>query len=275
MSKNFFSFSLNWRTVFLLTLLIITISIIMWRDIRLLRPYLPRTSAADHKAAMSSSSQGIESGLASIPTLNYANPRLEYYFFFPARLYKQADISHPVLVVVPGLSSGYRNVNRAAFEKAAKENGWILLIPGFIFDRNNWESGTSYQFPKAWSGQALLDIMNNFSSHRHLRLGRAYLHGMSAGAQFVVRFALWRPDLCLAVSAHAGGGTITPENNVPVKFFISIGRLDSARQRQFAWFQKKASELFISVKSKIYEGRHVLPAEQIQDSIRFFEQTKD
>jgi hypothetical protein len=239
-------------------------------------PFLPghaQSPAPAAAKAINDLAQGeIVSGLASISTTNYANPKLDYFFYFPARLLKRPLVPHPVLVLVPGLSGRITRVNPATWGKAARDNGWIILSPHFIFDERNWETAKSYQFPELWSGRALLDIMKDFSRRQHLTLGRSYLHGVSAGAQFVVRFALWRPDLCLAVSAHAGGGTITPKEFIPVRFFVSIGLLDSTRRRQFDWFRSKASELGISVRSMFYEGGHGSPAAQILDSIRFFQE---
>ncbi len=267
-----FSLLPNWRTVLPVLLLIIPVSIVLCWAIPMLRPGGSEASADNRSAAIPPSPPDIESGVASIPTSNYANRKLEYFYYFPTRLLNQPHVRHPVLVIVPGLSGRVKKADPETYGKAVGENGWIILAPRFIFDKRNWETATSYQFPEAWSGQALLDILKDFSMRRHLKLGRAYLHGVSAGAQFVVRFALWRPELCLAVSAHAGGGTITPREFVPVKFFISIGRLDSTRRRQFDWFQQKAKELGISVQSRIYEGGHVLPQAQVQDSIRFYKE---
>jgi poly(3-hydroxybutyrate) depolymerase len=227
---------------------------------------------SDIPAVTTRQPQEIASGLGSITTRNYANRQLEYFYYFPTRLCGQPRIPHPVLVIVPGLSGRVRNVDPGTWGKAARDNGWIILSPHFHFDRLNWETATSYQFPAAWSGRALLDIMDDFSSRCHLKLGPCYLHGTSAGAQFVVRFALWRPAMCRAVAAHAGGGTVTPQHYVPVSFFITIGRNDLSRRRQFDWFLQKAAEKGIAIRSKIYPGGHTQPPEQLQDAIRFFQE---
>ncbi len=215
-----------------------------------------------------------ETGLAEIPTRNAANPTVRYMYYFPTRLRRNLQEAHPVLVIVPGLSGRVLRADPATWGRAANDNGWIILSPHFRFDRRDWETATSYQYPQAWSGQALLDIMRDFSARSRLRLGPCFLHGVSAGAQFVVRFALWRPALCRAVAAHAGGGTITPGEYVPVRFFISIGRDDRSRRPQFDWFVKKAAERGISVQSRIYAGGHALPPEQVQDAIRFFQENR-
>lgn len=270
MRNKFLSFSVSWRTVLLISLLLIMIFLLLWWRIKLISSDSSQTGASNHVAAAPAFSESVKTGFGSITTDNYANRKLEYFYFFPGRFLKQPQLSHPVLVIVPGLSGRGQNAVKSTFKKAAMENDWIILAPSFIFDQHNWESATSYQFPAVWSGQALLDIMKDFSSRRQLKLGRLFLHGVSAGAQFAVRFALWRPDLCLAVSAQAGGGTITPEKFIQVKFFITIGRLDITRLGQFSGFLEKTSKLGISIESKIYEGGHGLPLEQIQDSIRFF-----
>jgi poly(3-hydroxybutyrate) depolymerase len=271
MRKKFLSLPPNRFTVLLISLLFILILLLLWWNIQLIRSNSSGTNEAHTGAAIPLLSESVKTGLASVTTANYANRNLEYFYFFPGKFLKQPQLSYPVLIVVPGLSGSGQNAVQSIFRKAAIKNGWIILAPSFNFDQSNWKTATSYQFPAVWSGQALLDIINDFSSRQQLKLGRLFLHGVSAGAQFAVRFALWRPELCLAVSAQAGGGTITPEKFVPVKFFISIGRLDTSRMGQFNWFLEKASKRGISVESKIYEGGHGLPFEQIEDSIRFFE----
>ena len=247
----------------LLSLLLLLFLVILWA------PWREASSATRPQTP-----EWATQGLGAVATANNANANLEYYFFFPTRLLQQPQLVHPVLVIVPGLSGRVTKADPATWGKASRENGWIILSPHFKFAERDWETVTSYQYPEAWSGQALLDIMKDFSARSRLKLGPCYLHGVSAGAQFVVRFALWRPAICRAVAAHAGGGTITPQQYIPVRFFISIGREDLSRQGQFDWFLQKAAAVGIPVQSKIYPGGHGLPREQPQDSIRFFEEVR-
>jgi dienelactone hydrolase len=274
MRNKFLSLSLSWFTVLLISLLLILIFLLQWWHVKLISPDISETGGSNPVAAITSISGSVKTGIGSIATNNYANRSLEYFYFFPAKFIELPQRAHPVLIIVPGLSGRGSNAANSTFREAALANGWIILAPSFIFDQSNWETATSYQFPAVWSGQALLDIMKDFSSRQHLTLGRIFLHGVSAGAQFVVRFALWRPGLCQAVSAYAGGGTIIPEKFVPVKFFISIGRFDTSRMPQFTGFLEKAFKLGIAVESRIYKSGHRLLPEQIQDSIRFFEKSK-
>ncbi len=81
-----------------------------------------------------------------------------------------------------------------------------------------------------------------------INISKFYLFGFSAGGQLSLRFVLWKPELCSAVSAHAGGGTVIPEKFVGVKFFVSVGEQDRGRIEIVESFYKRVKEIGIDVK---------------------------
>lgn len=87
------------------------------------------------------------------------------------------------------------------FKEFAERERFVILAPSFTWDQANWNDGKSYQYPEAWSGAALVAILDRFQQARGISISKLYLFGFSAGAQFAVRFALLRPELCAACAA--------------------------------------------------------------------------
>lgn len=214
-------------------------------------------------------------GISSIETDNYANKVLNFYYYIPQKIIKEKDKEYPILGCIPFLSGRGEEFVLPIFKDFAEEEGFVIVSPSFVFDEKNWEVQRSYQYPSAWSGEALLGIIEKVKNLFGLNISKFYLYGFSAGAQFSLRFALWKPQLCAAVSAHAGGGTVIPEKYVDVKFFVSVGREDKKRIEIVENFYKKAKELGIDVTYRKYFGGHILPVYQIRDSLEFFRKVKN
>ncbi len=214
-------------------------------------------------------------GISSIETDNYANKILEFYYYIPSKVLKEKNKAHPLLACIPYLSGRGEDFVLPIFKDFAEEEGFLIISPSFVFDEKNWESKSSYQYPSAWSGEAFLKIVEKVKNKFGLNISKFYLFGFSAGAQFSLRFALWKPELCSAVSAHAGGGTVIPDRFVDVKFFVSVGRDDKKRIGIVETFYKKAKELGIDVVYRQYSGGHILPIYQIRDSLEFFKKVRE
>ena len=210
------------------------------------------------------------SGIDSIETDNYANKKLEFYYYIPSKVIDNKQKSYPVLIFVPGLSGRGENAVTAEFKRLADQEGFIIIAPSFVFDEANWNSKTSYQYPEVWSGNALLDIIAKVKEKNALNPSKLYLHGFSAGAQFVLRFALWKPELCAACAAHASGGTVVPDKYCNVKFMVSVGKEDTDRIAKAENFYNSAKADGIDVNYRQYEGGHVLPPAEITDCMNFF-----
>lgn len=210
------------------------------------------------------------SGIDSIETDNYANKKLEFYYYIPASVLSEKEVAHPVLICVPGLSGRGESAVTSDFKQFADREGFVIIAPSFVYDAADWASRTSYQFPEIWSGNALLHIIDKVKGKNSLTISKFYLHGFSAGAQFVLRFALWKPELCAACAAHAPGGTVIPDNYCGVKFMISVGKEDTDRIAKAEAFYNNAKALGIDVDYREYEGGHMLPGSEIRDSIVFF-----
>lgn len=213
-------------------------------------------------------------GVDSINTRNYANTRLEFYYYIPSRVVVAKDSSHPVLVCIPGLSGSGRAFANATFKGFAEREGFIIVAPSFQWDEKNWATKTSYQYPSVWSGNALVAMIDRLRRQQGVSTSKFYLYGFSAGAQFALRFALARPGLCAASSAHASGGTVIVKSRIGVKFHVSVGRTDRPRVPKAEAFRDSAKRCGVAVTYKLYPGGHVRPREQIEDSFAFFSAVK-
>ncbi len=216
-------------------------------------------------------SAGATEGIDSIPTDNYANPRLDYYYYIPSNVIENGNNSHsPILIAVPGLSDRGEHLVSKEVKEFADEKGVVIIAPSFIWDEQNWSARQSYQYPAAWSGDALLKIINQVKEKTKITPAGLYLFGFSAGAQFALRFCLWKPEQCIACAAHGSGGTIIPDRPIAVRFFVTVGTQDGERTGQAKTFYNAARNLGIDVIYREYDAGHWLTTAQIEDSLDFF-----
>lgn len=209
-------------------------------------------------------------GTDFVTTANYANPKLWYYYFIPEFVYNNPNEMYNCLVCVPGLyTQGGMFVNKE-FRNFALENNIIIIAPTFIWDKVNWSTYSSYQYPYYWSGEAFMSILEKEHS-RGFRFKKLLLYGFSAGAQFVLRFSLLKPNYCHACAAHASGGIIKPHEYKSIKYFISVGTKDHDRYNNAAIFVNRANLLKIDTTFNVYEAGHRQTKKQLQDTLNFFQ----
>lgn len=188
----------------------------------------------------------------------------------------------PVLVCVGGLptvegqyvQSSTQECMSGAWKQFADENRVAILGLGFLFIEEDWSKRTSYQYPKAWSSRALFEVLDNISEEFPISPKELYLFGISAGAQFSIRFAQMRPDIVKAVAAHASGGYDLPTRHIPTKFLLTVGELDNEdvlRRGMSQRFVAACKEEGIDIELKIIPGiAHRHTEEQNEMSRRFF-----
>ncbi len=206
-------------------------------------------------------------GISSINTNNYVNRNLEYYYYVPPI---SDNKFNSLLIIVPSLSGRAENFVTQEFKKFAEENRFAIVSPSFIWDEKNWESQESYQYPSAWSGNALIKIINKFKQDNNLTISHYSFFGFSAGAQFSLRFCILKPELCNACAAHGGGGTVEPIEDINTKFFVTVGNQDISRIQKSKDFYNNAVNLGINATYREYPSGHSLTSAQIKDSLDFF-----
>lgn len=234
-------------------------------------PFVLKCQEGGTKNANSASKAAGEaaSGNDFITTANYANKQLEFFYFIPSGLLREKNGKIPVIVAIPGLSGrGEGFVSQEMRDFAVKEH-FMIIAPSFVWDQANWNSNTSYQYPEAWSGNALIQIIDKVKEKHGISASQLHLFGFSAGAQYALRFANWRPDLCASCAAHGSGGTVIPTKTNKVKFLVSVGKEDAERIGKAEQFYSAAKGLGIDVVYKQYEGGHGLPSTQVKETLDF------
>lgn len=214
------------------------------------------------------------SGTDSVPTSNYANPQLNYFYYIPQSVLQNKQQRYPYLILVPKLGGQGQEFTSQAFKDFAEQQGFVIIAPSFIFDEKNFDRKTSYQYPAAWSGQALNDILNSFDEKQGLKPSRLYMLGFSAGAQFVLRYSLLYPDYVTACAVNAAGEADNPTKYQATKFYIAVGSKDIADRKQTAQnFYKAAQQQKIDATYKEYPNiAHQISDDEIKDELNFFNQ---
>ena len=227
------------------------------------------TSAGCETFESTTSPDGIER-IDTIKTDNYANQKLKYFYYIPSTLTEIQKSDCPLLVMVPGLSGRGENFVSNDVRSFANKQGFVIIAPSFVWDEENWDSGTSYQYPSAWSGDALIDIIDHFETQNDVTVASINLLGYSAGAQFALRFCVWKPELCTACVGHASGGGVAFHEYIDVDFMVTVGKNDQDfRISNFDSFCSRAGSLGINVDCRQYDTDHSCTSKQIQDSLNF------
>lgn len=205
--------------------------------------------------------------LGEVRTDNEANETLAFFFFRPSPVEPEGE--QPVLLAVPPLNGSGPGFARKLLRMAPELKELAIVAPSFRFDRRNWDSETSYQFPSAWSGGALMRILRTLERTADVSFGAIGLIGFSAGAQVAVRFPLWRPERTRAAAVYAPGGVPAPEQSVDVSFLLGAGKADRDRVEKIDWFARRARQQGIPVRKEIHEGGHVLNERFVRDAADF------
>lgn len=186
-----------------------------------------------------------------------------------------------VLICVGGLElvndvyghSSTQECRSEVWRDFARENHLAILGIGFKFDPQDWPTKTSYQYAQSWSGQAVADILNLLAEKEPININHLYLYGVSAGAQFVIRYAYLFPEQTHAVTAHASGGFDYPEKFIPTQILLTVGDLDNEdvkRRDNALEYQRLCEEFGIAINVEVIEEiGHIQTERQNQMSREF------
>lgn len=114
-----------------------------------------------------------------------------------------------IIVLVPGSNSDGRDmVNDTAWQNLATRHNFALVGCYFTDKPHDHMDIEHYVDVSKGSGQALLDILRDFSvqsHHSELADAPVALWGMSAGGEFNYEFACWKPERTIAFIVNKGG----------------------------------------------------------------------
>jgi hypothetical protein len=184
-----------------------------------------------------------ELGMDSEGPIHQVQVRVENYFPGAVRYYYRVpphpDPGHPipVLYLVPPNAQDAPEYCRDdnTWARFADAHGIVLIVPSFL--DMMWSRS---EMPQEWSGHALLLALAEIRKQYPIDTGKLLLHGYGYGGGVVQRFAMWRPDMCLAVSVNSAinwAGEKPPKALHPfrdltqVPFLVTCGEEEDARDR--------------------------------------------
>lgn len=211
------------------------------------------------------------SGFDFIHTPNYANLKLEYYYYIPKNIKKNKKQKVPFLIMVVDFKGKSQKVDVQPFKDFAQQKGFVIISPHFIQDEKHWDTKKSYQYPKVWSGEAFNNILADFKKKQYIDYKELYFFGNSAGAQFSERYSFLYPEEVKACFLFDPNGVTLPTIKQKIKFMITVGTKEvDVRKKTAKNFYNTAKKLGIDVKYKEYNIGREFSNEQIKDSIIFF-----
>src|SRR5205823_4621045 len=104
-----------------------------------------------------------------------------------------------VLLLAPSYNFGAAEFCRDnnPWARFADAHGLILVVPEFM------TLTTEAILPQQWAGPATLAALVAIKKQYPIHADQLLIHGYGNGAEFAERFALWKPELCAAVSIHS------------------------------------------------------------------------
>jgi len=151
--------------------------------------------------------------------------------------------SAPLLLVLGGVGSSGGNIVRdnADWARFADENKLWLLSATFAYPKNVLDRKQCYYYPESGSMEWLAGEIDRLAKRNGLREKRLLMSGVSGGAHFVHRFALWNPDRVTALAAYSAAWWDEPASAIKkIPMLIMCGEEDE-RYEPSIMFYRKAS----------------------------------
>ena len=170
----------------------------------------------------------------TIKSASPKNPEIPFYLRCPARYWANTKgRTYRLLFICPYLNaSGLKQVQGEMGCKpliaAADQRDWFVLAPTFRMDmRQAHDRKTAYYYPEAFSGKAVVDALDYVAKNYPVDGRHILIQGLSGGAQFVHRFALWAPERVVAVAVNSSSWFDIPKENARrVAWLVTIGDSD-------------------------------------------------
>jgi predicted esterase len=129
--------------------------------------------------------------------------------------------------------------NQEGLKKLARSAEWLTLadqLDWFVMSCTFKQVGEvvhdrklSYYYPESFSGKATLEALETVSKKYPVDTERLLMQGMSGGAQFVHRFAMWAPERVTAVAINSSRWFDAPNARCnQVAWLVTIGESDDS-----------------------------------------------
>jgi dienelactone hydrolase len=144
-----------------------------------------------------------------------------------------------VLVLVPGYNGKGEQMLDARWKTFSTIHDLVLLAPTFHAEGNENNEGKGYYYPEQGSGEVMEKALKEVERRTGAKTGQVLFFGFSAGAHYVHRFALWKPQRVKAFVAYSAGWWSEP--TVPVRkvpALVMCGEMDERYAATWEFFKK-------------------------------------
>ena len=159
------------------------------------------------------------------------NEEIPFFIRTPKGFDPKDRRSRRLLFLCPYIGqTGINRLNQCgAFLDLADERGWFVMTCTFTHPAE-WARARkrSFYYPEGFSGKAVLDAIESVARKVPIDTERILLQGLSAGAQFVHRFAMWAPGRVSAVAINSSSWYDSPGKGCDqVAWMVIIGESES------------------------------------------------
>lgn len=136
-----------------------------------------------------------------------------------------------VLFICPALNGdGLETITTTSLIKTATQENWFVVVPTFKGHGNeSQDRKLSYYYPEKWSGKAVLEALELIKKKYPIVTDGMFMRGVSGGAQFVHRFAIWAPERVAAVVVNSSSWFEEPNaKSKQVAWLVTVGDSDPA-----------------------------------------------
>jgi dienelactone hydrolase len=144
-----------------------------------------------------------------------------------------------VLVLVPGYNGKGGQMLDARWKAFATKQGLVLLAPTFHAEGKENNEGKGYYYPEQGSGEVMEKALKEVGRRTGAVTDEVLFFGFSAGAHYVHRFALWRPQRVKAFVAYSAGWWSEPTARLKkVPALVMCGEADERYGPTWDFFKK-------------------------------------
>lgn len=158
--------------------------------------------------------------------------------------------------------------------------GWFILTCTFKQPKEAAQDRkVSYYYPETFSGRALLEALDISAKKYQVDTSRLLMQGLSGGAQFVHRFALWAPDRVTAVAINSSSWFDAPNDKCNrLAWLITIGEADPSYNASLDMVDRLrnagAAPVFRSYLGMVHEGSPVVDRMDME-FLKFYDELTD
>lgn len=206
-------------------------------------------------------------------TGNSANRLIEFHYYIPAKVLQNKSKQAP-LIIVPSYTYEKENIKfQQPIKDFADKEGCVLVTTYFMDNLNDIIFNSGFDKPSVWSGKALLDMVEKVKQKGY-SLSKFYMLGAHSGADFSLRFALWKPEYCIANATYSNYNSIAINTANPVKYFVTASSGEAKYMKENVLeFYGKAKKLGMNIKYKEYSDYY--NDKNLEERLNFFKQIID